>query len=55
MQLLLAIAAFLGIGLAWSVGLLLAMKGYYFPLVIIFLGWDFAFAKIGCLPPQDSH
>ena len=55
MQLLAAIAAFLGIGFALGVGLLLAMKGYYSPLVIIVLAWAFAFARLGCLPPGDSH
>jgi hypothetical protein len=55
MQLLLAIAAFLGIGVAMGGGLLLAMKGYYLPLVIVFLAWAFAFARFGCLPPEDSH
>ena len=55
MQLLAAFGAFLGIGFAMGVGLLLAMKGYYLPLVIIFLAWAFAFARLGCLPPGDSH
>ena len=55
MQILAAIAAFLGIGVALGVGLLLAMKGYYLPLVVIFLAWTFAFARFGCLPPGDSH
>ena len=55
MQLLAALAAFLGIGFAMGVGLLLALKGYYLPLIIIFLAWLFAFVRFGCLPPQDSH
>jgi len=55
MQLLAVIGAFLGIGFAMAVGLLLAMKGYYLPLVIIVLAWMFAFARLGCLPPKDSH
>jgi hypothetical protein len=57
MQLLKVVAAFLGIAFAMGSGLLLAMKGgaYCFPLVIVFLGWAFAFAKLGCLPPKDSH
>jgi hypothetical protein len=55
MQILAALAAFLGIGFAMGVGLLLAMKGYYSPLVIIVLAWAFAFGRIGCLPPGDSH
>ena len=55
MQLLAVIGAFLGIGFAMGMGLLLAMKGYYFPLVIVCLAWVFAFARLGCLPPKDSH
>jgi hypothetical protein len=55
MQLLAAIAAFLGIGFAFGVGFLLAMNGYYLPLIIIVLAWAFAFARLGCLPPGDSH
>ena len=55
MQLLAVMGAFLGIGFAFGVGLLLAMKGYYLPLVIIFLAWLFAFARFGCLPPKDTH
>jgi hypothetical protein len=55
MQLLLAFAAILGIGVAFGLGGLLAMKGYYSPLIIIFLAWLVAFAKFGCLPPEDSH
>jgi len=55
MQLLAAAAAILGIGIVFGVGGLLAMKGYYSPLIIIFLAWAFAFAKFGCLPPEDSH
>ncbi len=55
MQLLAVIGAFLGIGFALGAGLLLAMKGYYSPLVIIVLAWAFAFARLGCLPPGDSH
>jgi hypothetical protein len=55
MQLLAVVGAFLGIGFAMGAGLLLAMKGYYLPLVIIFLTWAFAFARFGCLPPKDSH
>jgi hypothetical protein len=55
MQLLAAIAAFLGIGFAFGVGFLLAMNGYYLPLVVVVLAWAFAFARFGCLPPKDSH
>src|SRR6266513_780955 len=40
MQLLAVIGAFLGIGFALGAGLLLAMKGYYSPLVIIVLAWQ---------------
>jgi hypothetical protein len=55
MNFLLAVAAMFGIGLAFGVGCLLAMHGYSIVLAIIFLGWLFAFAKLGCLPPADSH
>ena len=55
MQLLKVMAAFLGIGVVFGVGGLLAMKGYYLPLIIIFLAWMVAFVRFGCLPPEDSH
>ena len=55
MQLLLVFAAMLGIAVAFGLGGLLAMHGYYSPLIIIFLAWFVAFAKFGCLPPEDSH
>lgn len=55
MQLLAAFAAILGIGFALGLGCFLAMKGYSFALVIIVLAFAFAFARLGCLPPKDSH
>ena len=54
MKLLLAIVAYLVIGLVLGVGILLAVKGSYWLLIISFLAYVVAFGKLGCLPGK-SH
>ena len=45
-----------GIGCAFALGILLGAKGYSgFPLLVFFLLFAVAFAKLGCFPPKDSH
>ena len=54
MKLLLAIAAYLVIGGILGWGILLAARGQFGLLIIGFLAYAVAFAKLGCLPKQ-SH
>jgi hypothetical protein len=54
MKFLLAIVAYLAIGLLLAWGLLLAVTGEPWLLVVGFLSYAVAFAKLGCLPKQ-SH
>jgi hypothetical protein len=54
MKFLLAIAAFLGLGVVLSCGILLAVKGQPWLLIVAFLLYILAFARLGCLPKQ-SH
>ena len=54
MKLLLAIAAYLSIGLLLAWGILLAVKGEPWLLMMGFLTYAVAFAKLGCLP-KKSH
>jgi hypothetical protein len=56
MQFLAAAVVLLVIGCAFGLGIVLATKGYSgIPLLVIFLLWAVAFAKLGCIPPKDSH
>jgi hypothetical protein len=54
MKLMLAIVAYLVIGLGLSWGILLAVKGEPWLLIVGFLAYAAAFAKLGCLP-KNSH
>ena len=54
MKLLLAIVAHLVIALVLGWGILLAVKGQPWLLIVGFLAYAVAFAKLGCLP-KKSH
>jgi len=54
MKFLLAIVAYLVLGLVLGWGILLAVKGEPWLLIVGFLAYALAFAKLGCLPRQ-SH
>lgn len=54
MKFLLAIVAYLGIALVLGWGILLAVKGQPWLLIVGFLAYAVAFAKLGCLP-KKSH
>ena len=52
MKFVLAIVAYLVIGLLLGWGILLAVKGEPWLLIVGFLAYALAFAKLGCLPKQ---
>jgi hypothetical protein len=54
MKFLLAILAYLVIALMLGWGILLAVKGEPWLLIVGFLAYAVAFAKLGCLP-KKSH
>ena len=54
MKLLMAVLAYLVIGLVLSWGILLAVKGDPWLLIVGGLAYVVAFAKLGCLP-KKSH
>jgi hypothetical protein len=54
MKFLLAIVAYLIIGLVLCWGISLAVKGDPWLLIVGFLAYAVAFAKLGCLP-KKSH
>jgi hypothetical protein len=54
MKFMLAILAHLVIGLVLSWGMLLTVKGEPGLLIVGFLAYALAFAKLGCLP-NNSH
>ena len=54
MKFLWAIIAYLAIALLLSWGILLAVKGEPWLLIVGFLTYAVAFAKLGCLP-KTSH
>jgi len=54
MKFLLAIVAYLVIGLVLGWGILLTVKGEPWLLIVGFLAYSAAFAKLGCLP-KNSH
>ena len=54
MKFLLAIAAYLGIGLVLGWGILLTVKGEPWLLIVGVLVYAAAFARLGCLP-KKSH
>lgn len=54
MKLYLAILAYLMIGVVLGLGILLTVKGHPWLLIVGFLVYAVAFAKLGCLP-KESH
>jgi hypothetical protein len=54
MKFLLAIVAYLVIGLVLGWGILLTVRGEPWLLIVGFLAYAAAFAKLGCLP-KKSH
>lgn len=54
MKLMMAIAAFLLIGVVLAWGILRAVHGHPLLLIVSFLAYAVAFAKLGCLP-KASH
>ncbi len=52
MKFVLAIAAYLVIGLLLGWGILLTVKGQPWLLIVGFLAYLLAFARLGCLPKQ---
>ena len=55
MKFLLAILAYLLIGLVLGWGILLAVHGKPWFLILGFLAYVVAFGKLGCLPAKKSH
>ena len=53
MKLLMAIIAYVVVGLVLGWGMLLAVKGEPWLLIAGLLGYGIAFAKLGCLPRQS--
>ena len=54
MRFLLAIIAYLALGLILGCGILLTVKGQPWLLIVAFLIYLVAFVKLGCLP-KHSH
>lgn len=54
MKFLLAVLAYLFIGAVLGVGILLAVRGNPWLLVVSFVAYVVAFGKLGCLP-KKSH
>ena len=54
MKFLMAILAYLAIGVVLGLGILLTVKGNPWLLIVGFLAYVVAFAKLGCLP-KKSH
>lgn len=55
MKFLLAIIAYLLISFVLFWGVLLTMHGKPWLLIVSFLGYAIAFAKLGCLPGKSQH
>ncbi len=55
MKFFLAIFAYLVMSAILGAGMLLAFKGNPWLLIVGFLAYAVAFAKLGCLPGQTSH
>jgi hypothetical protein len=55
MKFFMAIFAYLIISFLLGWGVLLCFKGNPWLLIVSFLGYAVAFAKIGCLPGKASH
>jgi hypothetical protein len=54
MKFALALLAYLVISLVLGCGILLAVRGHFWLLIVAFLAYALAFAKLGCLPGK-SH
>ena len=54
MKFLLALTAFLLLGLVFGCGILLTVKGQPWLLIVAFLFYLLAFVRLGCLP-KKSH
>jgi len=55
MKFLLAILAYLLMGAVLGWGMLLAVKGNPWLLIVSFLAYAVAFGKLGCLPGKSHH
>ena len=55
MKFLWAIVAYLAIGMVLGWGILLAVKGNPWLLIVGFLAYVIAFGKLGCLPGKKAH
>ena len=55
MKFFLAIGAYLLISVVLGLGMLLTFKGNPWLLIVGFLVYAIAFAKLGCLPGKTSH
>ncbi len=55
MRFLLAIFAYLVIALFLGWGILLAVHGQPWLLIVGFLAYALAFARLGCMPAKTSH
>ncbi len=55
MKFFLAIVAYLLISALLGAGMLLTFKGNPWLLIVSFLAYAIAFAKLGCLPGKTSH
>ena len=55
MKFFLAIVAYLLISAVLGFGMLLAFRGNPWLLIVGFLAYAVAFAKLGCLPGKTSH
>ncbi|HTL16592.1 MAG TPA: hypothetical protein VL793_05110 [Patescibacteria group bacterium] len=55
MKFFLAIVAYLLISAILGVGILLTFRGNPWLLIVGFLAYAVAFAKLGCLPGKASH
>jgi len=53
MHLLLAVAVYLIIGAALGLGIFLAVKGSFWWLIVVFLAYVLAFARLGCRTPHS--
>jgi hypothetical protein len=55
MKLFWAIVAYVFIGAVLGTGLVLAVKGKPWLLIVGLAAYVVSFSKIGCLPPKSSH
>ena len=50
-----AVLAYVAIGAVLGTGMMMAVKGSPWLLVIAFVAYVVAFGKLGCMPPKSSH